>query len=111
MNSSKFLRENGYLLKIQLHLINQITIFSTVFVELNNFRKPLIFVNRFDHYAWRIVKKKISIENQVYDKEIKEQIYEFKNFFLEEIKKKITENIYKNEFVKSVPELLHKKHK
>ena len=88
-----------------------ITIFSTVFLELNNFRKPVIFVNRFDHYARRIVKKKISIENQVYDKEIKDQIYEFKNFFLEEIKKQITENIYKNEFVKSVPELLHKKHK
>jgi hypothetical protein len=87
-----------------------ISIFSTVFAELNNFKKPIIFVNRFEHFAHRITKKKINIEGNVYDEEIKKQIYEFKDSFLDEMQKKITENIYESEFINSSPELIHKKH-
>lgn len=87
-----------------------ITIFSTVFAELNHFNKPIIFINRFDHYSWRINKKKISFDEKVYDSKIKKQLYEFKDSFLNEMQSNITKNIYENEFVKSAPELTSKKH-
>lgn len=88
-----------------------ISIFSTVFAVLNNFKKPIIFVNRFEHLLWRITKKKINAKSNVYDEEIKLQIYEFKDLFLNDVQKKINKNIYKNEFVNATPELFLRKHK
>ena len=78
--------------------------FFLLFLEVNFFRKPIIFVNRYDHYAYNILNKK-NIDYKFYDQNIKKNFYEFGVKFLDELS--INKNeLINNKFLRSSPELL-----
>ena len=85
-----------------------VSIFSTVFFDVNKMRKPIIFVNRHENFAYNILKKKINVPDQVYDEKIKNNSYQFNKDLLVHIKKYYEGDIYKNEFLLSSPELTSK---
>lgn len=85
-----------------------ISIFSTVFFDVNKIGKPILFVNRHENFAYNILQKKINIPDKVYDEKIKNNSYEFNKDLLKLIEKHYKGDIYKNEFFLASPELTSK---
>ena len=85
-----------------------ISIYTTAFFEINQFGKPIIFVNRFENYAYLMLKKEIDIPDYIYDKNLHKKKYDFDIKFLELIKKNLNYDIEKNEFYNSCGELKSK---
>lgn len=88
-----------------------ISIFSTVFNDVNKMGVPIIFVNRFDNFAYNILGEERKIGKDVYESLIDTKIYELTNKFLDEVKKYYNEDINKNEFILASPELTSKLYK
>lgn len=87
------------------HSTATISIFSTVFFEVNKLGKPVIFVDKFDNFSFNILNKEEEVSDDYYDHKIKKQLYEFKDSFLKVMEKKLSNRYFHNEFIKSSQEL------